>query len=238
MKITINTDWIDGAYTFHIVNEIKKRNLLGNDNEIVFNIDSIHNKGIKKGKRLTIYWEIEDYRFLGSNQDFYKDCGLLYIGHKRYLPYYPAGTKVMYLACDPDYHKEVKIDKLFNLVFVGGVEKIPFSNSHFLLAFWFCNSEISGLWGIGPDFCKTKSLTFLRIERVFMKIIEDCLWLAARIKIVMLGYFPPSSQANFAAFLLMTSDFPDCLPARIVMLPLWLRTCSCHLSGLKLSSVA
>jgi len=122
MKITVNTDWFDRAFTPLIVNELKRRDLYGEDGDIVFNIDSIHNKGIRIGKRLTIYWEIEDYRLLTSNKEFYEKADILYIGHKKYLPYYPAGTKVMYLACNPDYHKAVKTDKLFDVVFVGGLE--------------------------------------------------------------------------------------------------------------------
>lgn len=125
MKITLNTDWFDSAYTPLIINQLKKQDVYGEDGEIVWNIDSIHNKGIKKGKKLTIYWEIEDYRLLGGNKLFYNEADLVYIGHKKYLSYYPAGTKVMYLACNPDYHKAVKTEKLFDLVFVGGIEYLP-----------------------------------------------------------------------------------------------------------------
>ena len=127
MKIVINTDSPNGSYTYNLVNEIKKRGLYTEDldADVVFNIDSIHKKGIRKGKKLTIYWEIEDYRFLGGNKLFYSEVGLLYIGHKKYLPYYPAGTKVMYLACNPDFHKDTGEKKIFDLVFVGGIEYLP-----------------------------------------------------------------------------------------------------------------
>lgn len=125
IKITVHTDRPNEAYHWIIIDKLKKRNLYSEDGEIVFNIDSIHNSGFRKGKKLTIYWEIEDYRYQGMNKQYYEDSDILYIGHKAHKEFYPSKSKVMYLACDPERHKEVKADKLYDIVFVGTVEFLP-----------------------------------------------------------------------------------------------------------------
>ena len=181
-KITVNTDWFDRSYTHVIIDEFKKRNLYSEDGEIVFNIDSIHNKGIRKGKRLTIYWEIEDFRLMASNRLFYQEADILYIGHKKYLPLYPSNTKVMYLACNPDYHKEVKTDKLFNIVFVGGLEYLPtyYDRITILHSLQVQGENMAILYGKKEEYTKLNSMGRM-ILNILPKTLEGNAQINARV---------------------------------------------------------
>lgn len=154
--ITIHTDWPERGYTPNIIEAFRKRGVLSDDGDIVLNIDSIHNTKLRKGKKLTLYWEIEDYRLLGSNPDFY-NVDILYIGHKRYLPYYPKNTKVMYLACDPEYHKPHPTQKpIFDLVFIGGIEYIPSYEEriNFIHDMQMCGRDFAIMYGKREDYTR------------------------------------------------------------------------------------
>lgn len=129
MKIAVNTDWFDrvGGHRF-VIPILKKMNLYTDDLEnadIVWNIDSIHNKGLKKGKKLTIYWELDDYMIAGRNNVFYDDPDLLYIVHPEYKKYYPEKAKILRMAAEPSFHYERDVPKDFDYCFVSSLEPLP-----------------------------------------------------------------------------------------------------------------
>ena len=123
-KITVNSDRIDRHVAWQVITELKKRNLYGENGEIMLNIDSIDKNGLRKGKKLTLYWEVDDFMLLGSHTNWYAQSDLLYIVHPEYKYYYPEKTQILPMACNPDIHKEVPVKKDFDYVFVGSIEPI------------------------------------------------------------------------------------------------------------------
>src|SRR3990167_9793504 len=123
MKIAVNTDRPEVHAQSWVIKELKKQGLYTeNPNaEIVWNVDSIYHVGLKRGSRLTIYWELDDYMDPGHNPQWY-DVDLLYTVHEEYLNYYPKNTKILRVACDPDFHKEQNIPKFCDYIFVGSIE--------------------------------------------------------------------------------------------------------------------
>lgn len=129
MKIAVNTDWYErvGAHPY-IIKELKKRGLYTDNFEeadIVWNIDSIHHVGIKKGKKLTIYWELDDFLMAGKNDHFYKEADILYVNMPEYIYHYPNGTKILRVAADPDIMKEAPVVKDFDYSFIASIEPLP-----------------------------------------------------------------------------------------------------------------
>lgn len=129
MQIAVNTDWFEraGAHPY-IIKELKKRNLYTDrvdEADVVWNIDSIHHVGIKKGKKLTIYWELDDFMIAGRNKEFYDQADILYINMPEYMYFYPPKTKVLRVACDPEIHKEYPVEKDFDYAFIGSIEPLP-----------------------------------------------------------------------------------------------------------------
>ena len=105
----------------------KKVTLVNNpeEAEIVFNMGSIHNKGLIKGKRLTLYLESDDYLYLGRNKEYYKDSDIVYISSKKYLKYYPPHTKLTFPAINPNFHRELPVEKRYDFVYIGTLEPLP-----------------------------------------------------------------------------------------------------------------
>ncbi len=134
MKIHVNCDKPTHAALW-IIKTLKKKGLYTeNPNaEIIWNIDSIHNIGLKRGTKLTVYWEIDDFMNPGSNPQNY-GVDLLYISHEENLISYPKGTKVLMCAADPDFHKEQPTEKICDYIFVGSIEPLPvYSNRLYVL---------------------------------------------------------------------------------------------------------
>jgi hypothetical protein len=124
MKISVNSDRTNCHVAWHVITELKKRGLYGENNEIVLNIDSIHRIGFRKGTKLTLYWEVDDFMILGGNTDWYAQSDLLYVVHPEYKYYYPEKAQILRMACNPDIHKEIPIKKDFDYVFVGSIEPL------------------------------------------------------------------------------------------------------------------
>ena len=126
MKLTYHTDFPE-RLRFHqeMIDEFIKQGCeIVSDGDVVFNVDSIHTKGIKKGKKLTIYWEWDNYMSLGKNKELYDQANIVYVGAKFYLPFYPPGTKVLYTSVNPERMKEIDVPK-FDYVYVGSIEPLP-----------------------------------------------------------------------------------------------------------------
>lgn len=124
IKLAINSDKID-LVNCPIQRTIVKMGIYEPDLEnadYVLNIDSIHHVGMKKGKKLTIYWELDDYMTAGNNKPLYDQADLLYIVHPEYRMFYPTKTKILPVAADPDFHKEHPVQKLCDYIFVGSME--------------------------------------------------------------------------------------------------------------------
>lgn len=120
----------------YIAQELDKRGLYTQDldnADIVWNIDSIHTKGIKKGRVLTIYWEVDEFMICGRNTQFYSQADLNYINMSEYLPYYPPGTRCLRMAVNPDEMKEYPVIKDFDYSFIGSIEPLPVYRERLLL---------------------------------------------------------------------------------------------------------
>lgn len=126
LKIYVQCDRLDRHAAFFIRKELAKRNMLADTpGDIVFNIDSIHNTGFVKGGKLTLYMECDTFMSLGSKTDYYSQADILYINGAQYLHLYPEGAKSLYHGYDPEYHKPLKVPKLYDYVFVGSLEPLP-----------------------------------------------------------------------------------------------------------------
>lgn len=120
LKFCINTD--DETYgPPRFYTTILERMGLRDDSndDIVFNIDSIHNKKLKKGKKCTIYAEADAFLLKGNNYEFYDGADLMYIASPKYLPIYPAKTKLITPAIDPEWHYPRDVEKKYDYIFVG-----------------------------------------------------------------------------------------------------------------------
>lgn len=126
MKINVNSDRLDKHVAYWVIDALKKKGLYTeNPNaEIIWNIDSIHNSSLKRGTKLTIYWELDDFMNPGHNPQLY-GVDLLYINSPDYLNYYPKGTKILRVAANPDFHKEHQGEKICDYIFVGSIELLP-----------------------------------------------------------------------------------------------------------------
>jgi len=126
MKIHVNCDRPDRHVSYWVIEALKKKGLYTeNPNaEIIWNVDSIYNNQIKRGTKLTIYWELDDFLNPGHNPHFY-NVDLLYINSPDYINYYPKGTKILRVAANPDFHKELPIEKICDYIFVGSIEPLP-----------------------------------------------------------------------------------------------------------------
>lgn len=147
LKIAVNTDTFTKSNIFfekekvvetlmgqrvgahpYIIKELIKRDMYTqdvNNADVVWNIDSIHDVGIKKGKRLTIYWELDDFMIHGKNPQFYSEADILYVNMPEYIYHYPERTKILRVACDPDIHREAEVLKDFDYSFIGSIEPLP-----------------------------------------------------------------------------------------------------------------
>ena len=153
MKISVNTDSgvpnftdKEGSIAFlekfrvgphyPFVRELMKRGIYTDileEADVVVNIDSIYNAGIKKGKKLTIYWEVDEFMMCGKNPQFYDQADIIYINMSEYLSYYPPGTKVLKMAVDPEEIREYPVVKDFDYVFIGSIEPLPVYRERLLL---------------------------------------------------------------------------------------------------------
>lgn len=128
-KFSYHTDWPERLQTHQmVIDKFIKHGaeiVPANEADVVLNVDSIHNTGFKKGKKLTLYWEVDDYLMLGKNKEYYDNADITYIVSQHYLPFYPAGTKVCQMGADPDFHKEDKTVEKFDYIFVGSMELLP-----------------------------------------------------------------------------------------------------------------
>ena len=89
--------------------------------ELVINVDSIHNVGLKRGP-ITAYYEVDDYLHLAKNKEFY-DVDLLYITTKSLLPIYPEGARWLPPAMEPTIHLNWPIfEQTYDLVFIGALD--------------------------------------------------------------------------------------------------------------------
>lgn len=163
MKISINTDWPDrkNNSTHLIIKEMKREGVFTEEEaDIVLNIDSIHNIGLKKGKKLTLYWETDDFIKKGSNTEYYDQSDIVYTVSKWYLPYYPDHAKPLRMACDPDIHKEVKINKIFDYVFVGSIEPLPTYENRIILLDQYLRSDarMAIMYGSKADYARNMSM--------------------------------------------------------------------------------
>jgi hypothetical protein len=125
MKIHVNSDKPTHAAAW-VIDTLEKKGLYTENpnSEIVWNVDSIHNSKLKRGVKLTIYWELDDFMSPGHNPQFY-DVDLLYINSPDYLSYYPKGTKILRVAANPDFHRELPVEKVCDYIFVGSIEPLP-----------------------------------------------------------------------------------------------------------------
>lgn len=120
MKIYINTDVENYAFARFICDYFNKLGIreMNEDNpDIVFNIDSVDR--FKKGRKLTIYLEGDEFTNKGSKVDRYEMSDLLYIVQPNYLKYYPSKTKILKIGCVPDFHYPRDVKKIYDYVFVG-----------------------------------------------------------------------------------------------------------------------
>src|SRR3990167_165787 len=127
MKIHVNADRPNKHIPYWVIQTLKKKGIYTDDPnaDIIWNVDSIHNIGLVKGKVLTIYWEVDDFMALGRNDKWYSETDLLYIVHEQYKRHYPEKVKVLGGAADPDFHKDTNRKKEWDYVFVGSIEFLP-----------------------------------------------------------------------------------------------------------------
>lgn len=122
MRIFINTDVENyGLPRFFVkyLTEMGIREFNDDQPEIVFNIDSIDSKGFRKGKKLTLYLEGDEFMNKGSRIDRYPQSDLLYIIQPNYLKYYPSKAKVLKIGVAPDFHYPRNVKKEYDYVFIG-----------------------------------------------------------------------------------------------------------------------
>lgn len=94
-----------------------------NEADIVINVDSIHNKGLLRGKK-TVYWELDDNLHQGKNEKFY-DVDLLYIVSRARKHLYPPKTRVLPVAAEPTIHYDWGFEKEYDVVFIAELENNP-----------------------------------------------------------------------------------------------------------------
>lgn len=125
--IKVHGDNFDSGVTPFVIQELQKRGYdpFVSEADLVINIDSIHNTGIRKGKKRTIYIENDSYIYQGSNYQYYDAVDRVYISQKNVLDRYPIHTKVVYGAFDPDWHKNVDVSKTTEYIFIGSTAPIP-----------------------------------------------------------------------------------------------------------------
>lgn len=122
MKIYIQTDVEHYGMPRFLIKYIEKLGIREKNDEnpdVVFNIDSIDIKGIKKGKKCTVYLSGDEYLTKGSQPNRYAQSDILYILQKNYLRYYPSKAKVLWMGIDPEWHYPRDVKKEYDYVFVG-----------------------------------------------------------------------------------------------------------------------
>jgi len=120
MTFNINTDRETYGPPRFFTTILERMGLRDDSNEdVVFNIDSISNKRLKKGNKCTIYAEGDSYLLKGVNRQFCDDSDLVYIYTKKYLPLYPEKTKILTPEIDIDWHYPRNVEKKYDYVFVG-----------------------------------------------------------------------------------------------------------------------
>ncbi len=67
MKVCINTDVENYGLPRFLIKHIEKMELRDDNSNIVFNIASISNKGLKKGDKCTLYLEGDEFTTKGKN---------------------------------------------------------------------------------------------------------------------------------------------------------------------------
>jgi len=120
MKISIHSDRLDlhVAGSLYVAAMQTEHELVKPEKaDLVINVDSIHNTGLKRGKK-TVYWELDDNLHRGQNKQFY-DVDQLYIVSKSRLDLYPEGTKVLPVAAEPTIHYKWPFDEIYDIVFIG-----------------------------------------------------------------------------------------------------------------------
>lgn len=162
-KFAYHTDWPERLQTHQmVIDKFVKHGaelVPVEDADVVLNVDSIHNTGFKKGKKLTLYWEVDDYLMLGKNTQYYEQADITYIVSHRYLPFYPAGTKVCQMGADPDFHKEDKTVEKFDYIFIGSLELLPcYEQRHVVLdKLMRAGHQIFHTYGTQKDYPKNMS---------------------------------------------------------------------------------
>ena len=129
MKIILNSDNKEYASLWHYNRLLEKMGLLSDDGEIALNICSISNKGLVRGRMCTVYIEGDECFIKGSNKDIYKQADINYICNKRYLSYYPEGTRVLKSGVYPDWHYLRDVKKNYDYVFIASTRCDPVYNN-------------------------------------------------------------------------------------------------------------
>lgn len=123
ISFCINTDNENYGGPRFFINALERMGLRDDSNsDIVLNLDSVHNKIFRNGRKCTVYIEGDQFLQRGKNKDFYRRSDLLYIGDNRYKKYYPAKAKILTAGIDIDYHYPRNIEKIYDYVFIGQLE--------------------------------------------------------------------------------------------------------------------
>jgi hypothetical protein len=212
MKIAINTDSLfvsDKVQTVgphsYVISELESRGLYTSNYDVadvVWNIDSIHHVGMKKGKKLTLYWEADEFMICGKNKQFYEQADINYINMSEYINFYPPGTKCLRMAVNPEIMKEYPVPKDFDYTFIGSIEPLPvYSQRLYLLDKCLKHSmkigqKILVSHGLGLEFPKLMSrgkviLDFLPLVPETGNIcIHQRLYESMAVGCVMVNYHP------------------------------------------------
>lgn len=117
MKFCLNSDDLNYASLWHYNRLLTQMDLLDETSEVALNICSISNKGMVR-KKCTVYIEGDDFGIKGTNKHLYDQADIIYTYAKKYLKYYPEGTKLITGYFDPEWHypRDVKKDHDFSFI--------------------------------------------------------------------------------------------------------------------------
>jgi len=124
MKFCLNTDDINYASPWHYNRILSAMGLLDETSDVALNICSIASKRMLR-KKCTIYIEGDDFGIKGTNTNFYGEANIIYTYAKKYLHFYPEGTKLITGYFDPEWHYPRDVKKDHDYSFIASLRGDP-----------------------------------------------------------------------------------------------------------------
>lgn len=79
-------------------------------------INSMPWKGIKRGKK-TVYWELDIAE--ANHGDNYSHFDIVYFPSTIHQTMWPEQSKLLFMACDPEFYHPFQVDNQYDVLFVG-----------------------------------------------------------------------------------------------------------------------